>query len=69
MTHIPYRGTALAVTDLLAGQVTMVFADAVTALPHMKSGALRALGVTSKERATIAPGVCVWPKSSSKPRI
>jgi tripartite-type tricarboxylate transporter receptor subunit TctC len=39
MTHVPYRGTALAVTDLLAGQVTMVFADPVSALPHMKSGA------------------------------
>ena len=57
MTHIPYRGTALAVGDLLAGQVTMVFADAVTALPHIQAGTLRALGVTSKERAAIAPAL------------
>jgi tripartite-type tricarboxylate transporter receptor subunit TctC len=57
MTHVPYRGTALAVTDLLAGQVTMVFADPVSALPHMQSGALRALAVTSKERSPIAPDV------------
>src|SRR5271167_2078911 len=57
MTHVPYRGTALAVTDLLAGQVTMVFADPVSALPHMQSGALRALAVTSKERSSVAPDV------------
>ena len=36
MTHIPYRGTALAVTDLLAGHVQMVFADPISALPHMQ---------------------------------
>ncbi|MGA8319749.1 MAG: tripartite tricarboxylate transporter substrate binding protein [Xanthobacteraceae bacterium] len=57
MTHVPYRGTALAVTDLLGGQVTMVFADPVSALPHMQSGALRALAMTSKERSPIAPDV------------
>ena len=57
MTYVPYRGTALAVTDLLAGQVTMVFADPVSALPHLQSGALRALAVTSKERSPIAPDV------------
>ena len=57
MTHIPYRGTALAVGDLLAGQVTMVFADAVSALPHIQAGTLRALAVSSKERAAIAPDV------------
>jgi tripartite-type tricarboxylate transporter receptor subunit TctC len=57
MTHVPYRGTALAVTDLLAGQVTMVFADPVSALPHIKSGALRALAVTGRERSPIATDV------------
>ena len=57
MTHIPYRGTALAVADLLAGQVTMVFADPVSALPHMQAGTLRALAVTSKERSPVAPDV------------
>jgi len=57
MTHIPYRGTALAVGDLLAGQVTMVFADAVTSLPHIQAGTLRALAVSSKERAAIAPDI------------
>ncbi len=57
MTHIPYRGTALAVADLLAGQVTMVFADPISALEHIKAGTLRALAVTSKERSPVAPDV------------
>lgn len=57
MTHVPYRGTALAVTDLLAGQVQVVFADPITALPHMKAGTLIALAVTSKERSPVAPEV------------
>jgi tripartite-type tricarboxylate transporter receptor subunit TctC len=57
MTHIPYRGTALAVADLLAGQVQVVFADPVSALSHVNSGALIALAVTSKERSPVAPAV------------
>jgi tripartite-type tricarboxylate transporter receptor subunit TctC len=57
MTHIPYRGTALAVTDLLAGHVQMVFADPISALPYMAAGSLLALAVTSKERSPVAPDV------------
>jgi len=57
MTHIPYRGTALAVADLLAGQVQVVFADPISALSHVNSGALIALAVTSKERSQVAPAV------------
>jgi tripartite-type tricarboxylate transporter receptor subunit TctC len=57
MTHVPYRGTALAVTDLLAGQVTMVFADPISALEHIKAGSLRALAVSSKERSPVAPEI------------
>jgi putative tricarboxylic transport membrane protein len=57
MVHVPYRGTALAVADLLAGQVTAVFADPVSALPHIKAGTLRALAVTSKQRSSVAPEV------------
>jgi tripartite-type tricarboxylate transporter receptor subunit TctC len=57
MTHIPYRGTALAVTDLLVGQVQMVFADPISALPHINAGTLLALAVTSKERSPVAPSV------------
>src|SRR5450631_4487386 len=57
MTHIPYRGTALAVTDLIAGHVNVVFADPVSALPHINAGTLLALAVTSKERSPVAPAV------------
>jgi tripartite-type tricarboxylate transporter receptor subunit TctC len=57
MTHIPYRGTALAVTDLLAGHVQVVFADPISALQHINAGTLLALAVTSKERSPVAPNV------------
>jgi tripartite-type tricarboxylate transporter receptor subunit TctC len=57
MTHIPYRGTSLAVTDLLAGQVQVVFADPISALQHVNSGTLIALAVTSKDRSPVAPAV------------
>ncbi len=57
MIHLPYRGTALAVADLLAGQVTMVFADPVSALPHLQAGTLRALAVTTKDRSPLEPAV------------
>ena len=57
MTHIPYRGTALAVTDLLAGHVQLVFADPISALPQINAGALLALAVTSKDRSPVAPNV------------
>jgi tripartite-type tricarboxylate transporter receptor subunit TctC len=57
LTHVPYRGTALAVGDLLGGQLTMVFGDPISVLPHIKSGKLRALAVTSLERSPVAPDV------------
>jgi tripartite-type tricarboxylate transporter receptor subunit TctC len=57
MTHVPYRGTALAVGDLLGGQLTMVFGDPVSVLSQMKAGKLRALAVTSLERSPVASDV------------
>ena len=57
VTHIPYRGTSLAVADLIAGQVQFVFADPVSALAHVKGGTLIALGVTSKARSPVAPEI------------
>lgn len=57
MTHVPYRGTALAVGDLLGGQLTMVFGDPISVLSQMKAGKLRALAVTSLERSAVAPEV------------
>jgi tripartite-type tricarboxylate transporter receptor subunit TctC len=57
MTHVPYRGTSLAVADLIAGQVQVVFSDPVSALSHVKAGTLIALAVTSKDRSPVAPDV------------
>jgi tripartite-type tricarboxylate transporter receptor subunit TctC len=56
--HIPYRGTALAVADLLAAQVTMVFADPISALGQMQAGALRSLAVNGNQYIAVASGPC-----------
>ncbi len=55
IVHIPYRGVALAITDVLANQVPVMFAGFPTALQHVKSGKLKALGVTSTARMAQAP--------------
>lgn len=68
MTHIPYRGTALAVADAVAGNVTMVFSDPVSALPQVNSGNLKALAVTSPQRASAFPTVPTM-KESGYPDI
>ena len=57
IVHVPYKGTAPALTDLMAGQVQMVFSTMPPPLPHVKTGKLRALGVTSLKRAKVAPDV------------
>ena len=55
--HVPYKGTGPALNDLLGGQVAMTFTDVLTALPHIKAGKLRALGVTTKARSQVLPDV------------
>ena len=57
IVHVPYKGTVQAVTDLVAGQLDMVFADMIPALPQIKGGKLRPLAVTSIKRSTILPEV------------
>jgi len=57
LTHVPYRGGAPAVTDLLAGQVQVYFDGISGSLEHVRSGRLRALGVTSAARADVLPEV------------
>jgi tripartite-type tricarboxylate transporter receptor subunit TctC len=55
MVHVPYRGSTPAVTDLLAGQVQLMFAPASSVLQHVRAGKLKALAVTSPKRTAIAP--------------
>ncbi|MFT0851808.1 tripartite tricarboxylate transporter substrate binding protein [Achromobacter sp. F4_2707] len=55
--HVPYRGSAPAMQDLVGGQVQVMFADAPSALPFIKSGHIRALGVGNPEPSSLAPDV------------
>jgi len=57
MTHIPYRGAGPAMSDLLGGQVDMMFATAAAVAPHIAGNKLRALGVTSPERSPVWPHI------------
>jgi tripartite-type tricarboxylate transporter receptor subunit TctC len=57
ITHIPYKGSAPAVTDLLAGQVDMMFDNTPNVLPHVRAGKLKAVAVSSKSRSALAPEV------------
>ncbi len=55
IVHIPYRGTALAIPDLISGKLDVLFDSLVSGLPHVKDGKLRGLAVTSEKRSTLAP--------------
>ena len=57
MLHVPYKGTGQAVTDLLAGQIDVMFAPAQTVMPHVQAGKLNALAVTSAHRSALFPGL------------
>jgi tripartite-type tricarboxylate transporter receptor subunit TctC len=55
MTHVPYKGATPALADLIAGNTQVMFSIAITAVPHMRSGRLRALGITSAKRSALLP--------------
>ena len=55
MNHIPYKGSAPALTDVMAGQVDLMFDTMLSSVPHVKAGKLKALGVTSAQRSSVAP--------------
>ena len=57
MVAVPYRGTAPAITDLIAGQVQLTITGATAVLQHVQSGSLRGLGVTTLERIAVAPDI------------
>ena len=55
MVHVPYKGGAPATVDLIGGQVGVMFNNVITAVPHVKSGKLRALAVTTPKRSPALP--------------
>ena len=55
IVHVPYKGTATAVPDLIGGQVSMMFTATLSSLPHVRAGRLRALAITSAKRSLAAP--------------
>ena len=57
LLHVPYKSNPLAITDLLGNQIQMMITDTATGLPQVKSGKLRALGVSGKVRSPLAPDV------------
>jgi tripartite-type tricarboxylate transporter receptor subunit TctC len=66
LLHIPYKGTAPAVTDLVGGQIQVLFSGAPAVLPFIKSGQLRALAVSSPQRLDALPGVPTVAESGVK---
>ncbi len=57
MTHVPYKGGGAGVIDLMSGQISLYFMNALQSLPYIKSGRLRALGVTTPQRSPFAPEI------------
>jgi len=57
ITHVPYNGSALALTNLLGGHIDMFFCNMLSATPHLTSGRLRALAVSSPQRSPVTPQV------------
>ncbi len=66
MVHVPYKGAAPAVTDLLGGQVDLSFATVGSVLPHIKSGKLKALAVASRQRSALLPEVPTFEEAGVK---
>jgi tripartite-type tricarboxylate transporter receptor subunit TctC len=56
LVHVPYRGSAPAMTDLLSGSIQVMFENVPTALPHIRAGSIRPLGVTSPKPSPLLPG-------------
>jgi tripartite-type tricarboxylate transporter receptor subunit TctC len=57
LTHVPYKGVAPAVLDLLAGRIDVMFAGIAISAPHIKAGRMRALGITTKQRSSLFPDI------------
>lgn len=57
LTHVPYKGTQLSITDIANGQVAMLFDNVMTAKPHVDSGRLKGIAISSKERSSLVPNM------------
>jgi tripartite-type tricarboxylate transporter receptor subunit TctC len=57
VVHIPYRGTALVIPDMVSGQIQLLFDNVASALPHIRDGRVKALGVTSLQRSPLLPNL------------
>ncbi len=57
ITHVPYKGDSAAIADLVAGRVDMAFLSAIAAMPQVKAGKMRALGIATAQPSDIAPGI------------
>ena len=57
LTHVPYKGASLAFIDLMSGQIQLAFSSLPGALPHIKSGRVKAIAVTSVKRSDWAPAI------------
>jgi tripartite-type tricarboxylate transporter receptor subunit TctC len=57
LTHVPYRGGGPALNDLMGGQISLLFASAITVVPHIQSGKVKAIALTSAKRSGILPNV------------
>ena len=66
MTHVPYKGGAPAMTDLIGGQIQLLLEPLPTAVPHVKAGDVRALGVTSKARSPLLPTIPTFMQAGVK---
>jgi len=66
MLHVPYKGVAPAIIDVVSGQVTMTFASIISSMPQVSSGKLRALAVTGARRSPAAPGLATMMEAGVK---
>lgn len=66
LTHVPYKGTPAAVTDVISGQVQTMFANTLSVLPHIKSGRLRSVAIGSAKRSAATPDIPTFDESGVK---
>jgi tripartite-type tricarboxylate transporter receptor subunit TctC len=67
--HIPYKGTAAGIVDLVGGQIQFLFADTASAVPHVRSGKLRALAITGPDRSPLLPDVPTTAQAGTKVEV